>query len=182
MSTEYSLPRSMRYICLGFQILTVLLALFSVWAFFAYNIIDQTMDVYWNRVSEDARSVITYSPTKKLLLQALATAGFFAPVLILIGTFRVFGTLRTSDPFRKQVAHAMRFLGASITAYALSRIAVYPASVLVMTYDNPANQKELSIALDTSTLIVLMIGIAIVMIGHIFIHAVKMAEENRQFV
>jgi hypothetical protein len=182
MSTEYRLPKSMRYICFGFQMLTVLLALLSAWTFYAYDVIDQLMDVYWNRVSEDARSAITYSPVKKAILQSLATASYFAPVLILVGTFRIFGALKSGDPLRQQAVRAVRFLGGSIAAYALSRIAIYPASVMAMTYDNPANQKELSIAVDTSTLIVLMIGVALIMIGHIFIHAVKIAEENRQFV
>ncbi|MEL8056665.1 MAG: DUF2975 domain-containing protein [Pseudomonadota bacterium] len=169
-------------LCLGFQVLSVGIALFSLWAFFSLNMTDQIMDAYWARLSEDARAAVTYSSTKKVILQSLAAISFFAPVLILIGAFRVFGALKGGDPFRPQSVRSVRFLGASIVAYALSRIIIYPISVLAMTYDNPEGLKELSIAIDTNNLVVLMIGVILVIVGHVFTHAASVADENRQFV
>ncbi len=180
--SDYELPKTLRYTCFGFQALTVLIVITSLVFFFAYNAIDQTLDIYWNRVTENARASITYSETKKWLLKLLATISYFAPVLILFGAFRVLGTLRTGTPFRMQAAKTIRFLGITIIVYALSRIFMFTASVYAMTYDNPPGQKELSVAVDTNTLSILLIGAIIFIIGHVHIYAVKIAHENRQFV
>ncbi|MEM1086719.1 MAG: DUF2975 domain-containing protein [Pseudomonadota bacterium] len=182
MNPTYRVSSILKGLCLGFQILSVGIALFSLWAFFGLNMTDQMMDVYWARLSEDARAAVTYSPTKKVILQSLAAVSFFAPVLILIGAFRVFAALKGGDPFRPQSVRSVRFLGASIVAYAISRIVIYPVSVIAMTYDNPKGLKELSIAIDTNTLVVLMIGVILVIVGHVFTHAATLADENRQFV
>lgn len=180
--SDYQLPSALRYVCIGFQILTVLLVICAAIVFFTHNALDKTLDIYWNRVSENARAVITYSPGKKLLLQALATLSYFSPVLILVGAFRVLGALRTGTPFRRHAAQMIRFLGITIILYALSRLFMHTASVYAMTFDNPSGQKELSFAVDTNTLSVLLIGVIIFLIGHIHTYAVKIADENRQFV
>lgn len=180
--SDYELPKTLRYTCLGFQALTVLIVIASLVFFFTHNAIDKTLDIYWERVSAEAREVVTYTESKKWILQTLATISYFAPVLILIGAFRVLGTLRTGTPFRVHAAKTIRFLGMTIIAYALSRIFMFSASVYAMTYDNPPGQKELSIAVDTNTLSILLIGTIIFIIGHVHIYAVKIADENRQFV
>ncbi|MEM7491994.1 MAG: DUF2975 domain-containing protein [Pseudomonadota bacterium] len=182
MDSTYTVSPLVRGLCIGFQILCGLIAVISIWAFFALNMTDQIIETYWARVSEDARAVITYSANKKFVLQSLAAASFFAPVLILIGAFRVFGTLRLGDPFRPQSVRSVRFLGASIIAYALSRILIYSLSVLAMTYDNPDGLKEVSISLETNNLIILMVGVILVIVGQVFAHAAELADENRQFV
>jgi len=180
--SDYQLPSSLRYVCIGFQILTILLVIGAVIIFFTHNVLDKTLDLYWNRVSENARAVITYSAGKKRLLQTLATLSYFSPILILVGAFRVLGALRTGTPFRRHAAQMIRFLGGTIILYALSRLFMHTISVYAMTFDNPAGHVELSIAVDTNTLSILLIGVIIFLIGQIHTHAVRIAEENRQFV
>jgi len=138
--------------------------------------------MYWDRLSESSQAVVSVHEFKKSLLTLIATVSFFAPVLILIGVFRVMQTLRTSDPFKAATGRSVRFLGATIVAYAISRLVNYTLVILALTYDNPPGKKEFSIAVDTTNLTVLMIGIIILLVGHILTEATKLAEENRQFV
>lgn len=176
------LPVWLSRTCLAGQIVTVLIALLSLWIFFEQAVVDQTLDMYWNRLTERSQSIVTFNPLKKQLLTALATLSFFAPVLILLGAFRVFSALRTGDPFRPEATISVRFLGLTILAYGLSKIASHSLSVVLMTYDNPPGQKEFSIAFGPDTLITFMIGVIIVITGHVFTYATGLAEENRQFV
>ncbi|MEM8616360.1 MAG: DUF2975 domain-containing protein [Pseudomonadota bacterium] len=182
MVESFTLPRSMRYICLAFQGLVVLIAILSVWLYFQSDTMDQILDVYLSRLSDEAREVLTYSDVKKSLLITLATVAFFAPVLILYGAFGVFQVYRRTDPFHPKAAKSVRFLGLTIVIYAFSRIINHSLTVLLLTYDNPPGTKELSIAINTQDLIVLMIGTLLVIIGHILARAAKIAQENRQFV
>ena len=182
MDESYKLPRTMRYTCVGFQCLVLFLALIAVWGYFEYNIIDQSLDAYMGRLSDDAREGVTYSGTKKSLLVTLATIAYFAPVLILIGAFRVFQVFRTTDPLGPEASKSVRFLGITIVIYALSRIMNYSLSVFLLTYDNPPGTKELSIAVNNQDLMILMIGAILMIIGHILTQAALIAEENRQFI
>lgn len=182
MPIAHKLPDSMRHLCLAFQILVIILALFAAWSFFEYNVVDQSLDQYLARLSEDARAGVTYSPLKKNLLVALATVSFFAPVLILCGAFNVFAAFRKTDPFDPKSAKSIRFLGLTIVIFAISRIVNYTLSVFLMTYDNPTGTKELAIAINNHDLVTLMIGVILIIVGHILTRAALIAQENRQFV
>lgn len=182
MTSTYTLSPTLKRLCVFGQVLAVLLALFSVWVFFAQGVVEQSLDAYWQRLSQTAKDVVVYSDLKKNLLIMIATLSYFAPAFILCGAYLVFGAFRRGDPFRKETVRSVRFLGMTIIVYALSKIITYSLVVLVLTYDNPPGTKELSLVVNGHTLVTLMIGIIILAVGHILIQASKIAEENRQFI
>lgn len=174
-------PR-LRGLCAVLKWLTVLSIVFSAWAFFAFDIIDQMLDAYWDRLNVEQQAIVTVHDTKRRLLMALAALGYFAPVLIPIAAFRVFHHFHTSDVLSTKAARRVRFLGTTIIIYALTQIVSYSLSILLLTYDNPPGEKIFSIGINSSQLVTLMIGIIIVVVGHIFTYANAIAEENRQFI
>ena len=182
MTSSQALSKPLRYLCIFGQCVAVLLILISIWLFFDQNVIDRSLDAYWARLSDSSREVMVYSDLKKTLLVAIATIAFFAPHLVLVGAFRVFDAFRKGSPFRQETVRSVRFLGTTILAYALSKIVSYTIIVLILTYDNPPGTKELSISFDGHTLVSLMIGLIIIVVGHILVEATKIAEENRQFI
>ena len=50
------------------------------------------------------------------------------------------------------------------------------------TYDNPTGHRLFSISLDAYQGLMLLLGGLFLIIGHIYTEAVRMAEENRQYV
>ena len=182
MDQSPQLSPRLRLLCAALKWLTIACVLFSAWAFFAFDVIDQMLDAYWARLNTEQQAVVTVHNTKRYMLMMLATVGYFAPVLIPIAAFRVFHHFHKSDVLSTEAAKRVRFLGVTIIIYALTQIVSFTLSVVLLTYDNPTGEKVLSIAVNTSQLITLMIGIIIVVIGHIFTYANAIAEENRQFI
>ena len=182
MEPVYQLPSQLKYLCLTFQGVAVLVAILALWLFFYQGAIDTSINQYWERISPQAQANVTIHDFKRLLLSAIATVAYFAPILILTGAFLTLGAFRTHDPLSLKSAKSVRFLGITIILYALSKIATFSLVVIALTYDNPPGTKEFAIAVDTHTLVTLMIGVIIVVIGHMLTEATRVAEENKQFI
>jgi hypothetical protein len=105
------------------------------------------------------------------------------PVLALSwGLCRLAATLRlfsVGQPFAPAAAHGLRDFGAGVIACAvLKPVAGAMLSVLV-TWSGP---KALAVSISSDTLLLLLLGAAMTLLGWAFGEAAALAEENAQFV
>ncbi|MEM9055228.1 MAG: DUF2975 domain-containing protein [Pseudomonadota bacterium] len=182
MTIGYRLPKAWQKACRVFQLLCAFVALFAIWAYFTMGVVDVTVDAYWQELSPEVQSAVSYSPLKKGLLWTISTIAYFAPVLIVYATFSVFSKLASGEVFIPPVTRRIRFLGLTIILYALSRILMNTLMILALTYDNPPSMKVLSFMVNGQQITMLMVGVIILLIGQVFTKAVSMAEEHKQFV
>ncbi len=182
MTIGYVLPKRWRQVCRVGQGLCIFVMALALWGYFYFDIPEQTIDRYWELLSPEVQAVVTYSSVKKALLVTLATISYFAPTFIVVGAFLVFGSFAAGEVLTSAASRRIRFLGITILAYALSQIFFHSLMILALTYDNPSQMKVLALAVNNQQIVSLMIGIIIILIGHIYYKASIMAEENKHFV
>ncbi|HCE21395.1 MAG TPA: DUF2975 domain-containing protein, partial [Hyphomonas sp.] len=84
--------------------------------------------------------------------------------------------------FAPAAVRAVRFLGLTIFLFAAVQLILPTLMVLGLTYDNGPGNRALTLGINSNTVILLMIGAVILVIGQILTQATDIAHENEQFI
>lgn len=179
---SYTLSTRTILLCRILKWLTVLLAVFAAVLFFTEEMLNKTLEFYWNELDPEMQKLVVYSDGKKLFLKAIAILSYLTPALIIIGAYRVLSVFQSGSVFTLKAVKAIRLFGLGFLLYVAARIAVTPLMFWVLTYDNPPGNVLFSMSVSTNHIIALLIGAIIMLIGHVFTEAVRQSDENRQFV
>ncbi|MEM9669228.1 MAG: DUF2975 domain-containing protein [Pseudomonadota bacterium] len=182
MLPGYRLPETTRKWCSALKWVSVLLGLLLAAEVIFNQTLDDMIASHWQGLTDLARTQVQFSPEKTRLLLGLAFVAWSPALLVLFAAFRLFHTLSKGDAFSEQVHRAIRFLGAMVMVNGLIGLVIRSAFTLALTYDNPAGTKELSIAFGSGQINYLLVGTLILILGHIFLQAVRISDENRQIV
>ena len=182
MLPGYQLPNRTRLICRILKWSTVLIAAIFVYFYFATDVTDKTSDYFWNELSDEAQAAVVVSNGKTHAIRALATLGWFMPLALLFGAWRMFAAFQTGDAFSLRTVKSIRLMGVVIVIETLFRIFFPSAMIGLMTFDSPEGQRMLRLSMGIGQLITLLFGALFLLIGHIFTQAVRISDENRQIV
>lgn len=79
-------------------------------------------------------------------------------------------------------AKSIRILGFTVLLFSVLDILSRPIMLVLWTYDSPAGHGLLSLSLSTHQGMMVLMGGLFMVIGHIYVEAIRMADENRQYV
>ena len=182
MLPGYELSARLRLVCrlskwatLGIGVLLGLILVSS-------NVISEITGQAWNSLGPDTQAAIQFDDAKRMQVNAFATLGYLAPVLILFAAFRMFQALQTGAVFSARTVKALRFLGLMVLIEALFRTVFGTLLILLMTYDAEGGNRTLSIGFGSGQVISILVGIIFLIIGHVFTQAVHISDESRQIV
>ncbi|MEM6900217.1 MAG: DUF2975 domain-containing protein [Pseudomonadota bacterium] len=182
MLPAYELPDRTRKWCAILKWISVVLIVLMLADLLFAGVLQRIIQGHYLALSDMARQDVNFSNNKTRLLHALAFTAWSGATLILIAVLRLFSTLTDGEPFSTKVQHAIRFLGAMILLNGIIGVFMKSAFTLALTYDNPPGKGELSIAISSSQISYLLVGGIILILGHIFLQAVRISDENRQIV
>lgn len=182
MDSIYLLPDRTRLACRGMKWFALAVAVLIVSLSFTSDMTSKIIEAHWNSLAPDVREAVTYTPAKKWLLHGLAAISYFSLLLIVFGTARVFAAFQKGTVFSSGAVKAVRFLGLLIFVFAAIQLLIPTLIVLGLTFDNADGLRTLTLSINTSGVILLMIGTVILVIGQILTQAMKIAEENGQFI
>ena len=182
MNTSTLLPDRTRFVCRLLKWLALFALILMVAAYFLMDVSTTILDSAWESLQPHVREDVSYSAGKKLLLQILAGIGYFSFTLIVLGAARVFNVFQKGVVFTPAAVRAVRFLGLTIFLFAAVQLILPTLMVLGLTYDNGPGNRALTLGIDSSTFILLMIGAVILIIGQILTQAIDIAHENEQFI
>ncbi len=182
MDTPKLLPDRTRLACRILKWFALVLIALIVAAYFLMDVTGNILDSVWAGLQPDIRDDVDYSAGKKLLMQSLAAISHFSLTLIVIGVARVFGVFQKGVVFSPAAVRAVRFLGLMIFVFAAIQLVMPTLMVLGLTFDNGEDRRALTISINSSVVIQLMIGAVILVIGQILTQATDIAAENEQFI
>ena len=182
MESQNLLPDSTRLICRILKWLAIVIAGVIGVIFVATDASTLIVEAAWNSLQDNVREAVTYSRGKTWLLHGLASTGYFSLLLIVLGAVRVFAVFQKGAAFSVPAVRAVRFFGLMIFLFAAIRLVMPTLIVLALTLDNDDGLRSLTISIDMSEIILLIIGAAILVIGQILTQAVDIARENNQFI
>ncbi|MEM8634162.1 MAG: DUF2975 domain-containing protein [Pseudomonadota bacterium] len=182
MLPAYELPNRTRKWCSTLKWISVGLIVLMVADLIFAGVLGRIIQGHYLALSDIARDDVRFSNDKMRLLRILAFFAWAGATLILFAGFRLFSTLSGGEPFSTRVQRDIRFLGATILLNGIIGLFMRSAFTLALTYDNPPGKGELSIAISSSQISYLLVGGIILILGHIFLQAVRISDENRQIV
>lgn len=117
------------------------------------------------------------------------TAGFVLGALplsvLLIGLWQIrrfFQLYRGNDVFPAEAGRYLRNFGMALLVLTPLGIATHTAASILFSMHLPESEREVSINITTTEIFSILIGVLVMMIGHILTEAYRLAEENRQIV
>ena len=125
-----------------------------------------------------AAGVIVAKRTVLLLMLSLPLA------VTLYGLWNVrllFGAYARGEVFSPIPAAYIRNVGAAMLANVILSVLVHTIGSVVLTIDNPAGSRHLTVSLSSNTYLLLM-GRLLVVIGWVMSEAVRLSDENSRFV
>ena len=182
MIAGYRLPSNTRRICQMLKWSTLFIAGVLAYLYAAHGGADRISSYYWNELSETEQASVIVSDGKTHAIRALATLGWFTPLIMLLGAWRIFAAFELGDVFSLHAVKSIRFMGAAILVETITRILFPTLMLALMTHDSPNGQGVLSLSIGTHHLIALLLGALFLIIGQIFTQAVRISDENRQIV
>lgn len=183
MLPGYKLPPRTRLACRLLKWFTVFVGIAYIVFYFRDGMAASIIDNHWNQLTTLQKDAVVYSGGKKLLLTAIATVGWFSPILIVCGIYRVFAALQKGSAFALPVVTSLRFLGLMIIAHLMISFSVRPLMFGALTFDSKGEDTHvLSIAIGTGQAQLLLFGALFLIIGQILTQAVRISDENRQIV
>ena len=182
MLPGYELSARMRLICTVSKWATVAIGALLLLILSQTDVVSEITGQAWNSLGPETQAAVQFDEAKRPQVNAFALIGYFAPMLILFGAFRMFRALEAGTVFSIRTVKALRFLGLMVLIEALFRTLFGSLLILLMTHDAEDGQRTLSIALDSNQLIAILVGIIFLVIGHVFTQAVHISDENRQII
>jgi len=182
MNLPYLLPT---HICrlnkiLGFLSLGVAVAFILI--SYNDNFIGKFIELNFQKIPTDPRGLIQESQGKTIGVHMIALVSMITNLLIFFAIANIFLRMSRGQVFSLPAVKSIRMLGLTLLTYAVMNIVSYPMMVGLWTYDNPAGYRLLSFNLNTYQGMMLLFGGLFLIVGHIYTEAVRMAEENRQYV
>lgn len=147
--------------------------------------------VYWGFAPADTLAGAAMVPAAwltqfELGQRVLATALALLPVLPLSwGLLRLATALeafRQERPFGLVAATGMRDFAIGVFACTVLKLVSGTLLSVVMSWNAPAGQKQLSISLSSDMLLMLLVGAVLTLVGWALTEAAAIAEENAQFI
>ncbi len=158
-------------------LIVLLPALVIGWLFWGYAHPD------WLARSFPALPEATALTGQKSLAVVLLGAVGLVPVLYTLGQMRdLFARYRRGEILSPACARAICRSGIALSVLALWQTVVVPLQILVLTFDNPAGQKQLVLQISSEILWLLLAGSLLVVIGRVMAEAARVAEENAGFI
>ena len=182
MTDPYLLSRRIRRVCLILMWLSISLCLAYLAMAVSQDMIQIAKDAGLDAIDEEHRTFIKPSPTKTMFLTTIATIQAGNNLLIFGAMVFVFYKMSKGQVFALDTVKSIRVLGFMILLNAIIKIASYPLMVRTWTYDNPDGHRLFYISLSTHEMMLLLLGGLFLVIGHIYTQAVRIAEDNRQYV
>lgn len=182
MLPGFELSARMRMVCAVSKWATVAIGALLLLILVQTDVVSEITGQAWNSLSPQTQAAIQFDETKRAQVNAFALLGYFAPMLILFGAFRMFRALEAGTVFSIRTVKALRFLGLMVLVEALFRTLFGSLLILLMTYDAVDGQRTLSIGLNSNQLLSILVGVIFLVIGHVFTQAVHISDENRQII
>jgi len=163
------------WLCLAMSAFYLLLGL-------SQNGTQLALDAAYNSLPEDKRPHHSPVGAQMFLLKTLAFVGFSKNLLIYLGMANVFRKFSGGDIFRVGAVKSVRTLGWLILTYVAITFVSNPLFSFMWTLHNPPGQKLVTYSISTTQGTMLLLGFMFVIIGAIYLQAVSISEENRQYV
>ena len=182
MTAPYTLSKRLKLVCKVLMWLSLGLSLAFVVLGYSKDLQGLLIEDYYLRIDVEYRTPIQISSLKTFALHALAFVTISSNLLIYLAITNVFLKMSTGRVFSLPAVKSIRILGLMILIYTLINVSSFPLMVGVWTYDNPEGYRLFSGSLSTHQGMMFLMGGILLMIGHIYTEASRMAEENRQYV
>ena len=155
---------------------------------FVIPVADLLYWIYFNQLSDGFTSGLPAVPYQALSLLSL-TLAFFASLIPLsvavygIATLRkLFGLYENGIVFSEENVALFRKLGYAMIAWVFANLIFVPLISIILTFENPAGQRMLTIGFDVSDLAALIIGAIIVLISRVMDEGRKLEDEQMHTV
>lgn len=122
------------------------------------------------------------TPVKRFGLILLFAAPLGVALLGLWNIRALFHCYAGGEVFSEKPARHIRWAGLAMIVNAVLTMVTYSLGSLVLTYDNPAGQKQFAVALSSDLFFVFLTGGLLMVIGQVLREAFRISAENRQFV
>lgn len=182
MTLPYSLPPRLSLICKVLTGFSLALALAYIAIGLYDGLISKFMDATYQKIDAEHQAVITLSPFKAVALNTVATIIVSGNLFIFLAMANVFREMSKGFVFALPTAKSIRILGFAILLFSVLNILSHPIMLALWTYDSPVGHRLLSLSLSTQQGMMVLMGGLFMVIGHIYVEAIRMADENRQYV
>lgn len=130
----------------------------------------------------DLPAATAVPPGKAGAVAALGALALIPAMAALVHMRGLFALYRRGEILTQASAERIRGIGCAFVVLALAGTVLHTAQVLLLTIDNPAGQRALTIRLDSNSVGFLLAGGLLVVIGWAMREAARAAEENAGFV
>ncbi len=94
----------------------------------------------------------------------------------------LFGAYARGEVFSTVPAAYIRNVGSAMLVNVVLSVLVHSIGSVVLTIDNPAGSRQLTVSLSSNTYLLLMMGGLLVVIGWVMREAARISDENSRFV
>lgn len=119
---------------------------------------------------------------KRTVLLLLLSLPFLITLYGLWNLRLLFDAYARGQVFAAAPARHIRNVGMSMLANMVMSVIVHSISSVVLTIDNPAGSRQLSISFSSDSYMLLLMGGLLVVIGWVMREASRISDENRRFV
>lgn len=182
MTLPYSLPPRLSLICKVLTGLSLALALAYIAIGLYDGLISKFMDTMYQTIDAKHQAVITISSIKTSALTIISAVIVSGNLFIFLAMANVFRQMSKGYVFALPTAKSIRILGFTVLLFSVLDILSRPIMLVLWTYDSPAGHGLLSLSLSTHQGMMVLMGGLFMVIGHIYVEAIRMADENRQYV
>lgn len=84
--------------------------------------------------------------------------------------------------FQPEPATYIRRVGLAMLANVVVSVLIHAAGSVLLTHDNPAGSRQLSVTVSSDTYLLLLLGGLLVVIGWVMQEAARISDENNRFV
>ena len=123
-----------------------------------------------------------FTPIKRIGLIVLLAGPVSLLVYAMWRISQLFACYERGQVFSPAAARHMRVAGTAIAATGGLSIVVNTLAVLLLTYDNAPGERFLEITVSSANYASLLFGGLLIVIGWVMHEAVRVANENRQFI
>ena len=182
MTLPYMLPLRLRVTCKILTGFSLCLAIVYIIFVISTGGFGEFIDMKFEEIDEVNKKFVTPSSLKTFGLNITAFLVCSGNVLIFLAMTNVFFQMSKGHVFSLPTVTSIRMLGFAIVIDTVINFLSHPIMLALWTYDNPPGHRILSVSVNTHQGMMLLMGGLFMVIGHIYIECIRMAEENRQYV
>lgn len=105
--------------------------------------------------------------------------------LLAYALFRIAGIFRLitrGNWFETHLSKQMRRFGIALLIFGLSTPLLHTVMTVIVTIANPPGQRMLTVGINSNDYVIVLIGVLMIMLGHVMKEAEVLAKENREIV